>query len=59
MAYFDNMIHDRCNEVPLRNFLPSVHGCRLLPDAIRLWALSAGIQRATRSSIGLIVLPFG
>lgn len=59
MAYFDNMIHNRRNEAPLRDFLPSVHGCRLLPDAIRPWALVADIRRVARFSIGSIVLPFG
>ena len=59
MAYFDNMIHNRCNEAPLRDFLPSVHGCRLLPDTIRLWASVVGIRRVARFSICSIVLPFG
>ena len=58
MAYFDNMSRNHCNEAPLRGFLPSVHGFRLLPDAIRLGASVVDIRHVARSSIGSIALPF-
>lgn len=56
MAYSDNMSRNRCNEAPLHGFLPSAHGCRLLPGAIRRWVSAAGIQRIARFSIGSIAL---
>ena len=58
MAYFDNMSRNHCNEAPLRGFLPSVHGFRLLSDAIRLGASVVDIRHVARSSIGSIALPF-
>ena len=57
MAYSDNMSRNRCNEAPLHGFLPSAHGCRLLPGAIRRWVSAAGIQRIARFSIGSMALP--
>ena len=57
VAYSDNMSRNRCNEAPLHGFLPSAHGCRLLPGAIRRWVSAAGIQRIARFSIGSMALP--
>ena len=57
MAYSDNMSRNRCNEAPLHGFLPSAHGCRLLPGAIRRWVSAVGIQRIARFSIGSMALP--